>query len=205
MDTEAKNIGCIILASGLSRRYGKDKLLEKLGDREVILHVADHLREAGLAPLAVTRSRAVEALLDRSGVRRVHHDGARKSDSMHAGIESLPLDTAGYLFMPADQPLVTPDSLRRLAERFGRCPSRAVRLGFGEAVGSPVVFPAAYREDLLAYAGDRGGMDVLRAKNAPCDVVQAGHAWELWDVDTPKSMERVKSVYEALGRVDLLL
>ena len=45
-------IGCVVMASGMSRRYGKDKLLEVLGDREVVLHTAGHLAEAGFAPLA---------------------------------------------------------------------------------------------------------------------------------------------------------
>ena len=43
-------IGCVVMASGMSRRYGKDKLLEVLGDREVVLHTAGHLAEAGFAP-----------------------------------------------------------------------------------------------------------------------------------------------------------
>lgn len=193
-----ERIGCVVMASGMSRRYGKDKLLEKLGDREVVLHTAFHLIEADFAPLAVTRSRQVAALLARAGVRCVTHDGARKSDTIHVGIENLPADAAGYLFMPADQPLVSPASLIAMAERFERCPARAVRLGFGDVAGSPVLFPASYRDALLAYAGDRGGVEVLKAQNAPCDILQAEHEWELWDVDTPEKMARVRAVYDSL-------
>lgn len=193
-------IGCVVMASGMSRRYGKDKLLEVLGDREVVLHTAGHLAEAGFAPLAVTRSREVAALLARWGIRCVTHDGARKSDTIHVGIESLPADAAGYLFMPADQPLVSPASLAAMAERFERCPSRAVRLGYGDVAGSPVLFPASFRDALLAYAGDRGGLEVLKAQSAVCDIVQAAHEWELWDVDTPEKMERVRSAYDVLVR-----
>ena len=196
MDTA--NIGCVLMASGLSSRYGRDKLLEQLDGRAVVLRTADHLIEAGYIPLAVTRSRAVEALLKGAGVRCVLHDGPRKSDTIHVGIANLPSDAAGYLFMPADQPLVLPESLKRLAEQFGRCPARTVRLGFGDVAGSPVLFPAAFRDDLLAYAGDRGGMEVLRAQNAPCDVVRASHEWELWDVDTPGQMARAREILRRL-------
>lgn len=191
----AGDIGCIIMASGLSVRYGRDKLLEALGGREVILHVADRLRQAGFAPVAVTRSRAVAALLEREGFAAVLHDGPRKSDTIHAGLERIDPNVPGVLFMPGDQPLVRPSSLRRLAERFERCPERAVRLGFGDRVGSPVIFPAALRDALIAYTGDRGGAEVLRRNNIPCDVAQAADAWELWDVDTPEKMERVRAVY----------
>ena len=118
-------------------------------------------------PLAVTRSPEVRALLDREGIACVLHDGARKSDTMHAGILSLDPDAAGWLFMPGDQPLVRPATLRRLAEQFVRSPERAVRLGSGRTPGSPVLFPAGCREALLAYSGDRGGVEVLKQGRVP--------------------------------------
>lgn len=190
-----KRIGCILMASGRASRYGKDKLLEEIDGRAVILHAADSLIGAGFEPLAVTRSAAVKALLDRAGVACVLHDGPRKCDTMRVGLENLPADAAGTLFMPADQPLALPASLQRLAARFLENPARAVRLGYGDAVGSPVIFPAACREALMRYTGDRGGMDVLRANRVPCDTVQAAHPWELWDIDTPEDMARIVTAY----------
>ena len=195
-DMMIKRIGCILMASGSSVRYGKNKLMEKLDGREIILHTAGNLMEAGFGPLAVTRSEEVKELLDREGIPCLLHDGARKSDTMRAGIRNLDPDAAGYLFMPADQPLVLPASLRKLADRFAACPSRAVRLGFEKTAGSPVLFPAYFRDYLLAYTGDRGGMEVLRQKHLPCDVVQASFTWELWDVDTPEKMGMVKKTWK---------
>ena len=194
-------IGCVLMASGLSVRYGSNKLLEMLGGREVILHTADHLREAGLEPLAVTRSPEVLALMAPAGYRCVLHDGPRKSDTIRVGLMNLDPEAQGMLFMPGDQPLVQPASLCRLVERFAACPTRPVRLGFRDTAGSPVLFPAAFREDLLAYTGDRGGLEVLRQRGAICDVVQAEEAWELWDVDTPERMEQVRRVYEAMSSI----
>ena len=183
------------MASGLSVRYGKDKLREKIGGREVVLHTADHLIEAGLHPLAVTRCRELKALLEGQGVECVLHDGPRKSDTMRVGLEQLPPDAPGMLFMPGDQPLVRPESLKKMLERFERRPERAVRLGFGEIAGSPVIFPAALRKALLAYTGDRGGIEVMKREKAPCDVVQATSPWELWDVDTPEKMEQIRNIF----------
>ena len=198
MHTENARIGCIIMASGLSSRYGRNKLLEKLDGREVILHTADRLRGAGLEPLAVTRSPEVRVLLDGEGIRCVLHDGEKKSDTIHTGLRNLEPDVSGILFMPGDQPLVLPSSIRKMTEQFARCPERPVRLGSGEIPGSPVLFPAAFREALLAYTGDRGGLEVLKQQNAPCDVVQAAFAWELLDVDTPAGMEQVRGIYREI-------
>ena len=200
METESGKIGCVLMASGMSVRYGKNKLLEKLGDREVLLHTADHLLEAGLHPLAVIRSREMAVLLEREGIRYVFHDGTQKSDTIHTGIKNLDSGTIGYLFMPGDQPLVQQASVRKLVERFLSRPSEAVRLGFQDQAGSPVLFPTAFRKDLLDYTGDRGGMEVLKRKGVSCEVIQADHAWELWDVDTPEKMERVRQIYRNLSQ-----
>lgn len=188
-------IGCIVMASGRSLRYGRDKLLEPLDGRALLLHTLDSLKSAGLAPLVVTRSAAVQALASGAGVACVLHDGPKKSDTLRAGLAALGLGWAGYLFMPADQPLVRADSLRRLVERFLARPERAVRLGYGDAAGSPVIFPAACREALMACEGDRGGMDVIRANGIPWDAVQAKYPWELWDVDTPADLARIQAAY----------
>jgi len=190
-----ETIGCILMASGLSVRYGKNKLLEKLDGREIILHTAGSLTAAGFSPLTVTRSGEIKALMDREGIACVLHDGPKKSDTMHTGILHTDPEAAGYLFMPGDQPLVRPASLRRLAEQFFRCPERAVRLSCQDTPGSPVIFPASCREALLAYEGERGGMDVIRREQIPCDSVQAEKEWELWDADTPEKMERIRKAY----------
>lgn len=194
MPEKKQEIGCVIMASGLSERYGKNKLLEKPDGREVILHTAENLAAAGFRPLVVTRSEKVKELADREGIGCVLHDGPKKSDTIHAGLAHLDPDLAGYLFMPGDQPLVKPESLRKMAGQFLRRPDRAVRLSFEGTAGSPVLFPAFCREKLMAYTGDRGGMEALKAERIPCDSVEAECPWELWDVDTPENMEKVRKV-----------
>ena len=195
MPGEIQTIGCIIMASGLSERYGRNKLLEKLDGRELILHTAGSLTEAGLKPLAVTRSGEIRNLLEGNGIRCILHDGPRKSDTIHAGLKNMDPDMAGYLFMPGDQPLVRPVTLRKMTGQFLIRPDRAVRLGYEGTAGSPVLFPAFCREMLLAYTGDCGGQEVLKTGRIPCDVVQAEKAWELWDADTPENMEKIREAY----------
>ena len=190
-----KEIGCILMASGLSERYGRNKLLEPMDGREIILHTAGNLQAAGFTPLAVTRSEEIRELMAREGIACVLHDRPKKSDTIHIGLENLAPGRAGFLFMPGDQPLVRPASLRKMAEQFSCCPERAIRLGFGGTPGSPVLFPAFCRDKLMAYTGDRGGMEVRKAERIPCDIVQAEEETELWDADTPESMEKIREAY----------
>lgn len=202
MPERMQEIGCVIMASGLSERYGKNKLLEKLDGREIILHTAGCLTAAEFRPLIVTRSAEVKALSDREGIDCVLHDGPKKSDTIHTGLEHLDPDLKGYLFMPGDQPLVRPESLRKMTEQFRRDPERAVRLSFEGTPGSPVLFPAFCRDKLMAYTGDRGGIEVLKAEHIPCDCVEAEYAWELWDADTPEGMEKIRKAFAESAGAD---
>lgn len=195
MAEKKQEIGCIVMASGLSERYGRNKLLEKLDGREIILHTAGSLAAAGFRPLIVTRNPEVKELAAREGIRCVTHGGPKKSDTIHTGLEQLDPDLAGYLFMPGDQPLVCPESLKKMTEQFRKNTERAVRLSFEGTPGSPVLFPAFCREKLMAYTGDRGGTEVLKAEQIPCDLTEAAFAWELWDADTPENMEKIREAY----------
>ena len=197
-----EKIGCIVMASGNSARYGRNKLLEKVGDREVILHTVNQAAAAGLAPLTVTRSSAVNDLLEHSGFPCILHDRPRKSDTIHIGLEKLEADLAGYLFIPGDQPLVLPDTLRRMIRRFYTAPDQAVRLAFSGTAGSPVLFPARFRKDLLSYEGERGGIEVLNRSGAVCTLVSAAYEWELWDADTPENMDQIREIWRQRNPLD---
>ena len=195
---EKIGIGCAVMASGLSMRYGKNKLLEQIGGREVILHVTDCALAAGLQVTAATRSMEVKTLLDGcrcENIRCIVHDGPLKSDSIHAALEQMDPGLHGYMFMQADQPLLLPDTIKRLTAAFAENPDQPVRLGFGKTVGSPVIFPASLRTELLACHGEKGGREVLARQQTACRIIQAAYEWELWDVDTPQQMDKVRSVY----------
>ena len=43
-------------------------------------------------------------------------------------------------------------------------------------------------------------LTTIRRKQIPCDPVQAGDPWELWDADTPESMEQIRKAYAAAKR-----
>ena len=36
---------------------------------------------------------------------------------------------------------------------------------------------------------------MLKAERIPCDIVQAEEETELWDADTPESMEKIREAY----------
>ena len=43
---------------------------------------------------------------------------------------------------------------------------------------------------------------MLKVEHIPCDCVEAETAWEMWDVDTPESMEKVRNVLAEYAGTD---
>ena len=198
-----REIGCIVMASGLSVRYGSNKLMEKLGDREVILHTISAAVSAGLSPVTVTRSEEVKRLLDESGYLCVLHDMPLKSDTMHIGMRHAGDAHAGWLFMQADQPLVLPETISRLVRDFLTDPESVRRLSFRGIPGCPVIFPRSMKEDLCSYQGDRGGTEILKKSGIVCRTTEAAGEWELMDADTPERMEKLRQMYLFKRRTEL--
>ena len=200
-EVQMDRIGCIVMASGRSLRFGTNKLLAKLGGKEIILHVTGSLRMAGLRPLAVTRSCEVKELLDKEGTACILHDRPLKSDTMHIGMRNLPADLEGWLFVPADQPLILPSSIRRMAEKLRSDPLRAVRLGYGGKAGSPVLFPAVMRDALMELHQDAGGSGIFRQGTRAWQIEEAEYEWELWDVDTPEDLQKAEKLWGFYSRL----
>ena len=80
-------IGCVIMASGLAKRFGSNKLLAEF-DGKPLLCRAFAVTE-GLHRVVVTRSTEVQALCEKYGIPVLHHAHPLRSDTVQLGLEYL--------------------------------------------------------------------------------------------------------------------
>ena len=80
-------IGCVIMASGLAKRFGSNKLLAEF-DRKPLLCRAFAVTE-GLHRVVVARSTEVQALCEKYGIPVLHHTHPLRSDTVRLGLEYL--------------------------------------------------------------------------------------------------------------------
>lgn len=194
---EVMKLSLILLASGWSRRLGRNKLLEPLGDRlmaEYALATAESFcrrcREENIhiEGILVTRYPAVAALAEARGFSVVQNPDPDQSDSVKHGLRACAEDTEACLFMSCDQPFLSAESLRRLAAAFRKDPTRPYRLSFAGDPAMPTIFPRELFPRLLALTGDRGGGAILRDPAVHTGLVEAGSARELTDIDTEEAL-----------------
>ena len=117
------------------------------------------------------------------------HAAPEKLSAEKLSAEQLP---DGCLFCPADQPLVTEESLHRMIKAFQKAPDRIIRLSYQGTEGSPVLFPASLFPELAALPPGTGGREVIRRHPELVTAVEAQFPEELKDADVPEALRELE-------------
>ena len=201
-------VGCVIMASGLARRFGSNKLLADFGGRPLLCRALEVTVTPALAArVVVTRSAEVKTLCDAQAVPCLLHSLPGRNDTVRLGLEALLEQCpglAGCIFLPGDQPLLQRETLEALITAFAQTQKeteRAIfRLGARAAhgpdtvVGSPVLFGCGYFPALRTLPEGKGGSVVLKAHPEQVQIVYAQRREELLDADTPEVLEELSAI-----------
>ena len=83
-------VGCVIMASGLARRFGSNKLLADFGGRPLLCRALEVTVTPALAArVVVTRSAEVKTLCDAQAVPCLLHSLPGRNDTVRLGLEAL--------------------------------------------------------------------------------------------------------------------
>ncbi|MDD7463982.1 MAG: nucleotidyltransferase family protein [Anaerococcus sp.] len=188
-------ISAIIMASGLSERMGKNKLLLDLKDKKIYQYVYDLMDQVDFDEIILVSS--YDELLEEAekrGYTAIYNDNniVGKSASIKLGVKNAKKDNA-LMFFVADQPLLTAETVEKLIGAYKE--NEAITYPRTEKRrGAPVIFPSQYREGLLGLEYDEGGMLLLKGEEK--NEVTIKDVKELWDIDTYTNLEEIRKTYE---------
>lgn len=161
MPSPRLNIAGIILAAGASKRMGVVKLLLPFGSSALLERVIDNARRSMLDPIIVVLGHEAETIR-----RRINFKGTRiklnpeyhtgQSSSLRVGIQSLPHDTDGAMFLLGDQPFVRSQTINCLINEFNEHASRLIIPTYLGKRGNPVVVPRSVFHAAQQITGDTG-------------------------------------------------
>jgi molybdenum cofactor cytidylyltransferase len=155
----------VLLAAGLSSRFGRQKLLEAWEGEPLVRRAAQTFLLAGLSPVvAVVASddRFREALrgLDLVAVENLRPE-LGMSRSIALGVAALPPAVDAALVGVADQPYLTAEAIADLCRAF--TPGHIVVPRYGDHRGNPPIFDRRFFAELVRFRGDRGGQAMISA------------------------------------------
>ena len=204
LDAPYGRAGCVVMASGLGRRFGGDKLLAQFNGRPLLSYALAASAGVFERRVVVTRSAAAAQLARAAGVPAVLHALPERRDTIRLGLQALGggLDTVAFL--PGDQPLLQRGTLAGLALCAANARQDIWRPGQGARAGAPVFFPAWAFGQLAALPPGAGGGAVARrwpARVRLWPVCPPWGGWELADVDRPQDLARLQKVAQSVKTV----
>ena len=188
-------IGCVIMASGLGKRFGSNKLMADFHGAPLIQRALDATEGLFAHRVVVTRHESVAALCRAKNVDVVLHDLPHRSDTVRLGLEALP-ELDACLFLPGDQPLLRRETVSMLLETRKEYPDRIIRPAYEDTEGSPVLFPAWAFPALLNLPEGKGGGAVIRQHPQQVYRVSISNPFELADADTPEALALLAQLSE---------
>lgn len=190
--------GCIIMASGVGRRFGGNKLLVDFGGMPLICHVLLATEGLFAQRIVVTRHAEVAKLCRAAVVHVIEHDEPRRNDTVRLGMRAMEgCDTV--TFFQGDQPLVGRRTIMQLLHSAERDPESIWRASFQGTPGAPVLFPSWTFPELCALPEGKGGGFVAKAHADHVRFVEAASAWELRDVDTVEDLQELAEQMRSAG------
>jgi molybdenum cofactor cytidylyltransferase len=187
-----KNIAALLLAAGLSRRMGAQKLLLDIEGQPMVRRVAATCQQAGLSPIIAVlgyEADRVEQALAGLPVHCIRNENfsTGMASSLKLGLTALPADSDGALIVLADMPFVTAEDMRAPCAAFAPEQGRAICIPtYKGKRGNPVLLGRQCFAALAALTGDQGAKPFIQKNEDLVVEIPAGPG-VLRDIDTPEA------------------
>jgi molybdenum cofactor cytidylyltransferase len=166
MPTPAHTLFAAVLAAGCSSRFGSTKQAATLDEiplvRRAIDTAASACEDRVITVLGHDLATVYRAMGTHSGfivVNDAYQEGL--GSSIAAAARACGPQVDALLLLLADQPLVTPQHLQTLINRWSGADDEIVATAYNGALGPPVLLPRATFDDLRGLGGDQGARALL--------------------------------------------
>ncbi len=182
------NVTAVVMAAGLSKRMGADKLQLPLYGKPVFAYVLELVAQIPFAARIVVTNQSEIAVYARAlGLVVVPSPDAAlgMGHSVAAGAQAVDKNTEGILFINADQPFAAQNVVEELCRVFAEQDKIVVPCVEGRP-SSPCIFPVRFRAELCALTGEQGGRQVYRRHLEETCFVEQDSIESFTDLDYPQ-------------------
>ncbi|HEY8364879.1 MAG TPA: NTP transferase domain-containing protein, partial [Haloplasmataceae bacterium] len=178
-------ISALIMASGLSKRMGQNKLLLPFRERPIIEYTIDVVQKSAFSyRLLIVSDERIQNIGYQKGINVVFNENAHlgQSEAIKVGLLTAK-ESMGYAFFTGDQPLMDCQTISLLIDEFQHNQNRIIIPCYKGTKGSPVIFPSCLKKELLLIKGDNGGKIVINNHPDMVKYVEIDNPLFLFDID----------------------
>ena len=189
----------IILAAGLSKRYGlKNKLTQHINNKPIINCLMDKLLSiydtSELLIVTGYEHETIINLINNSDIEYIFNNDYKKGigTSISAGIRELDKTIRGVMIIPADMPIISTKDLIKLQNKFIElnC-SKVIFPKYKSQVGNPVILPKKYFNILEGLKGDFGAKSLINKTDIITVNTDIG---TIFDIDTVSNLKKAENI-----------
>ena len=195
--TRKTPIAGIILAAGMSTRFGRPKQLTRFNGKPLIGRVLDASLNSRLHSLILVlgyKHQAILEAIDRNRrnprlriiVNPAYREG--QSSSLRAGLLAAKDTFASVMFLVADQPMLDANTINLLLDRFLKSEKDICVPVFQGRRGNPTLFSSRMYGRLLSIRGDTGARSIIDTHPDCVLSVEINTPLALFDIDTPEDL-----------------
>lgn len=186
-------LGAVIVAAGTSSYIDDFKPMLKIGGTTIVKRIITTLKQSGVDSIVIVTGNKAELLekhISHMGVickRNEHFSESQMFDSAKIGLAYLQNECDRIIFTPADIPLFSENSIRKLIDNSSEisCPS------YQGILGHPLLISSEIVPLLLSYDGDGGLMGAIEHFNKKITEIPVEDEGILLDVDTLEDYENL--------------
>jgi len=177
-------ISAILLASGLSVRMGRDKLLLEFQGKSFLQRAVDLMLDLPVFERIIITSevRAKKIALP-SGVQIILNTKPENGISESIRIGTMAASGTHYIFFNADQPKLTAADITPILEASKANPDKIIFPVIDSGPGSPTIFPASFKKELINLSGDNGGRIIRDKHRDYCMAIRPDNHTNFEDID----------------------
>jgi len=199
--SHSKKTAGIILAAGMSQRFGQPKQLLKLENKHLLEYVLNVALASRLAKVVLVLGHEHEKILHTLGVQtnlprlqiainRRYPDG--QSRSLQAGLKMVHKEFYSVMFLLGDQPRLQSSTIDSLLIRFWNSEKNICVPVHRGVRGNPTIFSRAMYCSLMAINGDIGARKIILENPEQVLSVEVGDPTEFVDIDSPADLAKIQ-------------
>ena len=193
----------IILAAGMSVRFGRPKQLLYLGNKYLLEWVLDAALASLLTKVVLVlgyeHQKILLALRSKINLPRVQIEinpryRQGQSRSLQAGLSAVHNEFHSVMFLLGDQPLLQPATIDYLLENFWKSEKDICVPVYRGKRGNPTIFSRALYGKLKAIEGDIGARDIILESPAKVLSVEVDDQLGFADIDSQEDFARLQNL-----------
>lgn len=194
-----KRVSAVVLAAGRSARMGEAKQLLRVGEQTMLERTLANVRASRVEEAVLVlgfdaeliRRELPAALL--VGVRVVVNENyaSGMASSLRAGLAAVNPESDAALIVLADQPLVRPETMKEIVERYCGSNAEIVVPHYRGSRGNPVLLDRSVFAEAMALEGDVGCRAIFAQHADGILRVDVNDPGILADIDSREDYERL--------------